>query len=166
MKTCHWTGRRGWPHKSLRYCWLRDKWKTSRENYKIGETQTGRDQKRPVFGENSPRELTGTAQCVVKCTAKGLCQHPAQGLEEETGEKKPKSRMKLGKKTHGFRSQELGGMRRPQKTAFKWEEREQRERMEVLNKRETWDSQEVLWSRMHNVSLQGKAVTWVPILKT
>lgn len=90
----------------------RGKWARSTENDEIGKTQTVRDQKRPVLGGNSPGELTGAAQCVVKCTAKGLCQHLAQELEAETGEKKCKSRMKLGIKTHGCRSQELGGMRR------------------------------------------------------
>lgn len=43
---------------------------------------------------------------------KGVVSTPTQELEEETGQKKPKSRMKLGKRTHGFRSQELGAMRR------------------------------------------------------
>lgn len=90
----------------------RDKWERSTENDKIGKKQTVRDQKSRVFGENSPGELTGAAQCVVKCTAKGLCQLLPQELEAETGEKKHKNRMKLGKKTHGFRPQELGGMRR------------------------------------------------------
>lgn len=66
----------------------RDKWERSTENDKIDKTQTVRDQKKTVFGENSPGELTGAAQCVVKCTAKGLCEHLPQELEAETGEKK------------------------------------------------------------------------------
>lgn len=82
------------------------------ENDKIGKTQAVKDHKRPVFSENSPGEPTGAAQCVVKCTAKGLCEHLPQDLEAETGEKKCESRTKLEKKTPEFRSQELGSMRR------------------------------------------------------
>lgn len=116
----------------------RDKWERSRGNDKIGKTQT--DQKRPVFGENSPGELSEAAQCVVKCTAEGLCQHLPQEVEAATRKKKPERRMKLGKNTHGFRSQELEGIRRESLKKLHLDEKKEskeRENKEVMNKRET-----------------------------
>lgn len=115
----------------------RDKWERSRGNDKIGKTQT--DQKMPVLGEKSPGELSGAVQCVVKCTAEGLCQHLLQQLEAETGEKKHQNRIKLGKNTHESRSQKLGGMRRESLKKLHLDERKRakEERTEVMNKRET-----------------------------